>query len=124
LSRYRRGVEEGDEMFDEMSARRQGESSAERPGVELATMIRTQIAINDVSFFLAQGQSIADFKQRVEAAAQSGGRFVDFTVVGNRQVSVLISSASHVVVSVETVQFDPRDTGDEAEPFGGTFDLL
>ena len=38
-------------------------------------------------------------------------------------MSVLVSSAAHVVFSVETVQYDPRDTGDLEEPYGGLFDF-
>lgn len=89
-----------------------------------STMVRTQVTVNDVGFYLAQGQDITDLKRRIEAALQSGGRFVDFTVVGNRTVSVVIAPTTHVVVSVETVQFDARDTGDDTAPFGGAFDLL
>lgn len=54
----------------------------------------------------------------------AGGRFVEFVVVGNRSVSVLIASVTQVVISVETVNFDGRDTGDDAVPYGGEFDLL
>ncbi len=50
------------------------------------------------------------------------GKFVSFTVVGDWNVSVLISPRSQVVFSVDTVEFDPRDTGDNLEPFGGQFD--
>ncbi|MFS0853034.1 hypothetical protein [Microbacterium sp. 179-I 3D4 NHS] len=98
--------------------------SERRTGTDLQTMVRTQVVINDTSFFLSQGQSIAEMKEMVVAAIQAGGRFVDFTVVGNRQVSVLVTATSQVVISVETVQYDPRDTGDEGEPYGGAFDLL
>lgn len=90
----------------------------------MQTMVRTQIALNEVGFFLAQGQDIEDLKQRFEAAVRSGGGFVEFIVVGNRSVSVLISSSSHVVISVDTVEFDVRDTGDDETPYGGEFDLL
>lgn len=91
---------------------------------EVQTMVRTQIAVNGGSFFLAQGQDVEELKERIEEAILAGGRFVDFTVVGNRVVSVLVSSGSQVVISIETVQFDPRDDGDDSFPFGGMFDLL
>lgn len=90
---------------------------------EMQTMIRTHVLVNGTSYFLAQGQDVAAFKHRIEEAARSGGTFVDFIVVGNRAVSVLISSGSQVVISTETVQFDARDTGDEAAPFGGFYDF-
>lgn len=88
------------------------------------TMVRTQVMVNDVGFYLSQDQDVDDLKQRIEAAMQADGRFVDFTVVGNRMVSVMVTPRTHVVVSVETVPFDVRETGDDSAPFGGAFDLL
>jgi hypothetical protein len=91
---------------------------------ETTTMVRTHVAVNEVGFFLAQGQDVPDLKRRIEFAAQAGGRFVEFVVAGNRSVSVLISSASHIMISVETVELDARDTGDDSSPFSGAFDML
>ena len=90
----------------------------------MQTMSRTRVVFNDVGFLLAQGQDDADLKRRIEGAAHAGGEFVEFVVVGNRAVSVLVSSSTHVVISVETVEFDARDTGDDSAPFGGEFDLI
>lgn len=90
---------------------------------DVQTMVRTEVSVNGTSFFLAQGQSAHELKQRIESAATTGGRFVDFTVVGNRSVSVLITAAAQVVFSAETVQFDHRDTGDENYPYGGLYDF-
>lgn len=86
-------------------------------------MTRTEIAINGTSAFLAQEQDIDALKRRIEAVVQTGAGFVDFVVVGNRNVSVLVSSQTQVVISDATVVFDPRDTGDEDMPFGGFYDL-
>lgn len=85
-------------------------------------MVRTEVAINGKSFFLAQGVDSDDLRRRIEAAVDSPGTFVTFTVVGIREVSVLISPRSQVVFTVETVQFDDRDTGDSEFPFGGLYD--
>ncbi|MGZ8691036.1 MAG: hypothetical protein ACXWXI_11330 [Aeromicrobium sp.] len=74
------------------------------------------------SYFLAQGTDLVDLKRRIEAAAQTTGTFFDFVVVGNRATSVLISTGTPIVFSVETVQYDDRDTGDDDELFGGLFD--
>lgn len=90
----------------------------------MQTMVRARIALNEAEFFLAQGQDVEDLRRRIEDAMHSGGRFVDFVVVGNRAISVLIASATQVVISVETVDFDARDTGDDAMPYAGEFDLL
>lgn len=86
------------------------------------TMVRTQIAIDDHAFFLAQGQDVDGLQARIEDAVRAGGRFERFVVVGNRQMSVLFTPMSRVAFSVETVQYDPRDTGDSDEPLGGFFD--
>ena len=85
-------------------------------------MVRTEVSIDTRSFFLAQGQDVQDLQRRIEAAVDSPGSFVHFTVVGNRDVSVLITPLSKVVFTIETVQYDPRDTGDSDFPFGGYFD--
>ncbi|GGH34339.1 hypothetical protein GCM10010921_01970 [Microbacterium album] len=90
----------------------------------MQTMVRTEVGIDDRSYYLAQGQDVEALKRRIEEAARSGPVFVDFTVVGNRSVSVLVSSASRIVFTIETVQYDPRDNGDEEAPYGGLFDGL
>lgn len=91
---------------------------------EMRTMVRTQVAVNDVGFLLAQGQDVDQLKEAIEAAVRTGPRFVEFIVVGNRSVSILVSAATQVVISVDTVKFDHRDNGDDSAPFGGSFDLL
>ncbi|WP_345802899.1 hypothetical protein AAIB33_07395 [Microbacterium sp. AZCO] len=87
------------------------------------TTVHTQLSINDGMFLLAQVQDVEDLKRRIEKAAASPARFVDFIVVGNRTVSVLVSVSTRVVISVETAPFDPRDDGDIETSFGGEFDL-
>ncbi|MFF8188233.1 hypothetical protein ACF044_13365 [Microbacterium sp. NPDC016588] len=86
------------------------------------TMIRTQMAVNDAVFALAQGQDLDALKNRIESAVAQGGRFASFVVVGNREVSVLFSPHTAVAFSVETVAFDERDDGDADVPYGGFFD--
>lgn len=88
-----------------------------------STMVRTEVLINGRSHLLAQAQDIELVKRDIEEAMKTSGRFVDLTVVGNRVVSVLISPAAQVVISIEAVEFDPRDTGDSDAPFGGHFDF-
>jgi hypothetical protein len=88
----------------------------------MQTMVRVEVAIDGRSFFLAQDQDADQVRQRIEAAVATPGAFVTFTVVGNREVSVLITGRSQVVFTVETVQYDARDTGDSDFPFGGFYD--
>ncbi len=87
------------------------------------TMVRTMVDADGVRFMLAQDQDVDDLKRRIEDASASQGRFVEFVVLGNRGVSVLVNSRTRIVLSVETVQFDPRDTGDSDAPFGGFYDI-
>ncbi|QEW04955.1 hypothetical protein [Microbacterium lushaniae] len=88
----------------------------------MTTMVRTEIVVNGESYLLAQGHDVSELRREIEDASRSGGRFVEFIVVGNRAVSVLVSPRTEVVISVQTVQFDARDTGDDDAPFGGFFD--
>jgi hypothetical protein len=85
-------------------------------------MVRTQIAIDEHSYYLAQGQDLHALERRIEDAVHTGGRFEHFVVVGNREMRVLFTPRTRVAFSVETVQYDPRDTGDAEEPYGGFFD--
>ncbi|MBP2379903.1 hypothetical protein JOF42_003398 [Microbacterium phyllosphaerae] len=88
------------------------------------TMMQTEIVLDGESYLLAQIQDLGDVKHRIEEAVKSSGRFVDFVVVGNREVSVLITPHSRVTISVSTVLFDSRDTGDVDFPYGGFYDGL
>ncbi|WP_309064483.1 hypothetical protein [Microbacterium sp.] len=90
--------------------------------VTLQTMNRTLLGVDGTTFPLAQGVDVDDLKRRIEEAVETSGRFVNFVVVGNRPVSVLFTPHSSVHITDETVQFDPRDTGEESAPFGGFFD--
>lgn len=98
------------------------EPTADEQTADEQTMVRTQIVIDDASFFLAQGQDLLDLQERIEDAVRSGGRFENFVVVGNREIRVLLTARSRVVLSVETVQYDPRDTGDAGVPYGDFYD--
>lgn len=87
-------------------------------------MIQTQAIFDSTTYLLAQDQDVADLRRRIEDAVRSTGTFVDFVVVGNRQVSVLITQRSRVTISVATVPFDGRDTGDIEFPYGGYYDII
>ena len=89
---------------------------------DVQTVVRTEVDINGRSYFLAQSEDPADVKRRVQEAAP--GTFVDFTVTGNRSVSVLISSGAQIVITTETVAFDPRDDQDAGAPYDGVLDAF
>ena len=83
------------------------------------TMIQTEVVFDGSRFLLAQDQDVDDLRRRIEAAAKTAGTFVDMVVVGNKAVSVLITSSTQVTISVATVAYDPRDTGDVDFPDRG-----
>jgi len=93
------------------------------PMSEMQTTVRTELGIDGRSYYLAQGQDLGALREAIEEAARTHAKFVDFVVVGNRSVSVLITRRTQVAFSVETVQFDPRDTGDQEAPYGGAYDF-
>lgn len=88
------------------------------------TMIQTEVIFDGTSFLLAQDQDIPGFRRQIEAATRTSGTFVDFTVVGNREVSVLVTPRSRVTISTAAVAYDARDTGDLDFPFGGFYDEM
>ncbi|AKV87012.1 hypothetical protein SOM10_07805 [Microbacterium sp. CFBP9023] len=88
------------------------------------TMIQTEIVFDGSSYLLAQDQNIDDLRERIESATKTAGTFVDMVVVGNRAVSVLITPTTQVTISVATVAYDPRDTGDVDFPYTGFYDEL
>jgi|SRR6478735_1224148 len=90
---------------------------------EQKTMVQTAISLGDAHYLLSQGHDSQELKQQIEDAIHSGGAFVDFIVVGNRRVSAFLDGRERIVLTVETVLFDERDTGDVDTPFGGTYDM-
>lgn len=86
------------------------------------TMVQTEVVIDGVTCLLAQGQDVDELIRRIEEAVATRGRFVHLVVVGNRKVSVLVTRTSRVSISVSTVPYDARDTGDVHFPFGGFYD--
>ena len=87
------------------------------------TMVQTTIMVGDSHYLLAQGHDHEALKRRIEDAIRGGGAFVDFVVVGNRTVSAFLDGRERIVLTLETVLFDQRDTGDTAAPYGGMYDL-
>lgn len=87
-------------------------------------MIQTEIVFDGSSYLLSQDQDVGDLRERIESATKTAGTFVDLVVVGNRAVSVLITPNTQVTISVASVAYDPRDTGDVDFPYSGYYDAL
>ncbi len=86
------------------------------------TMVRTTLTVGEDPFLLAQAQDYDVLQRRIQEAIRAGGGFVEFVAVGNRKVSIYMNGRERIVLTVETVAFDARDTGDIDAPFGGFFD--
>lgn len=80
-------------------------------------MKRHSVEIAGTSFLLAQGPAVQQAKDDVISAVRSGGNLVDLVVVGNVEVSVLITLGVAVIFRSDVVDEDGRDTGDLARPF-------
>ncbi len=86
-------------------------------------MQQTTIAINEMQFALAQNSDIDHLKATALAAVQNGAGFLDFTVVGNRVVSVLLPAGTIVIFTTGEVPEDRRDSGDLDYPYESDTDL-
>ncbi|MBF4461153.1 MULTISPECIES: hypothetical protein [unclassified Rathayibacter] len=80
-------------------------------------MIRTTVTIEGKTYGLSQGTDVDELKQSATRATQAGGGLVDFVIVGNRHVTVLISTGVPVIFEEVVVADDDRDTGDVQHPW-------
>jgi hypothetical protein len=84
---------------------------------------QTTVAIGDMHFALAQNSDVEHLKAAALEAVRNGSGFVDFTVVGNRLVSVLLPVGTIVVFSSGEIAEDERDTGNLRHPYDDGDDL-
>lgn len=83
-------------------------------------MRRDTVTVAGERFVLAQGHDLGDVKERTVQAARDGGDLVDLVVLGNVEVSVLVTPGVPVVFTSEVIEYDdqdPRDTGDVTSVF-------
>lgn len=103
-----------------------------RPGVSPFRIVspmtasRTQkwieLLVSNQTYVLARSQSLDDLKEDIESAVSSGGKFVDFTVSGDENVSLLVTAASHVVLVPQSRERGIRDTEVLDNPRGWSAD--
>jgi hypothetical protein len=86
-------------------------------------MLRTTVLVDGQVYPLAQGQDLEAIKAATVEAAREGAGLVDFIVVGNRAVSVLVTPGVRVLFERHEVDVDVRDTGDTESPFSPSMDL-
>jgi hypothetical protein len=87
-------------------------------------VLRTSVVIDGQKYPLAQGQDLEAIKSATVAAAREGAGLVDFVVVGNRAVSVLVTPTIRVMFEEHEVDGDARDNGDLRAPFTSPVDDL
>ncbi|MDF2442162.1 MAG: hypothetical protein JWR01_365 [Subtercola sp.] len=80
-------------------------------------MLRNTVAVHGREFLLAQNTDVSALKAATAAVMASGGGFLDFVVVGNREVSVYLTPGIGVIFESHAVDYDLRDDGDLAAPF-------
>jgi hypothetical protein len=80
-------------------------------------MRRTTIHIDGHDYRVAQNQDIESIKQAAIEAVRDGGDFVTLTLVGNRELQVLVSTGVAITVQTDEVPDDDRDDGNLAVPF-------
>jgi hypothetical protein len=88
------------------------------------SMVRTTLHIDERMFLLAQGQDGVELRERIVQAVRRGGEFVEFVEVGNRLVFAFVTGRERILLILESVPFDVRDTGDVDFPYGGFFDEI
>lgn len=79
---------------------------------------RLHLTIDGVSHALAPTESVAGLKADVLAATRAGGGFLDVTVDGGQQLSILITARTSITIVAATVRMD-TDDADGASPAQG-----
>jgi hypothetical protein len=80
-------------------------------------MRRVTMQIDRKTYALAQGQDTDAIEQKVVEAARDGADMVTVTLVGNRELDILVSPGVPITFESEDVAEDDRDDGDLAAPF-------
>jgi hypothetical protein len=80
-------------------------------------MQRTTMQINALDYLLAQGQDVNAIKEQILTALRDGAGIITTTLVGNRELDILISPGVAITFQTEEVPEDDRDDGDLASPF-------
>lgn len=84
--------------------------------------LRARVTVNGEDYHLVRSQDLSALKARFEQALASPGRFVDFAVAGDREVSVLITPVSQVIFTTRVLDLDAANTGDPDPPGLGEYD--
>jgi hypothetical protein len=84
----------------------------------MVNLVRHTVIVGSREFLLTPGEDVAEVKAAVVDAVRAGGGFVDFSVVGNRMVSVLVTAGVHVMFQSEQIPEGPPEESGSAFPGG------
>jgi hypothetical protein len=79
-------------------------------------MRRTTMHINGRDYLLAQDQNVDVLKPSVLDALRDGGGSITTTLVGNRELDILLGTGIAITFQSEEVPDDDRDDGDLTSP--------
>jgi hypothetical protein len=80
-------------------------------------MKRTTLRIDGTAYALAQGQNIDAIKRAVVQGVRDGGDLITLTVVGNKELDILVTAGVPVTFESEEIAYDNQDNGDLAAPY-------
>lgn len=83
-----------------------------RPREPEETMRRTTLSIDGRRFLLAVALDTEELEKHLVAAVRNRGEMVSFTVVGDREVCVLVSPGVAVILEHEDVPLEDTDAED------------
>jgi predicted RNase H-like nuclease len=80
-------------------------------------MQRTTMQVGGKSYLLAQGQNVDDVQQAAVDAAKQGAGVVKVTVLGNRELGIVVTPGVPIIFESEIVPDEARDDGNLGAPF-------
>ncbi len=89
---------------------------------DVVGMFRTRMTINGDDYELSAREDVTQLKRRIEAAAEPPGHFAEFRVVGDGEVSVLITPLTRVALFTTRVTRDDASQTESLSPYPGEFD--
>lgn len=85
-------------------------------------MFRTRVTINGDDYELSAAEDVGQLKRRIENAAAPPGHFTEFRVVGDNEVSVLITPLTRVALYTSRVTANDRSPSDATLPYPPEYD--
>lgn len=88
------------------------------------TVERARATVDGEGFYLAPDVDVEALKERIEDAVRAGGRFVEVAALDGREVSILVSAVSRIVIAVDAMPTDADESAYDTSGFDGTYDAF